>query len=570
MKSFLNTIRKIPALVFISVFVVFILDLVNAAINIIRAAAFHSIVPCVASTLSPVQKASVVSGSMLQIKFKQLLCIGLVCLFFTGCIKDVTPSDALTTETLTNTPEGLTNAINGAYALFKDHVPFNGTSDDNLMYLRQYFQLADFASDDIVCGQVTEDPFFSSFTQDHSPTQTNTRYFWYISYKIINDVNTVIEAAEKNPGPDATIEQLLGECYFLRAFCHFNLVRVFARPYTGNPAAAGIILRTSTSEDAIKARSTVEEVYQSIIADAEKSATLMAQPRGVQYASKEAAWALLSRVYLYKEDNQAAIDNATKVINSGRFTLSTSESYPTLFANAATNTETIFCIAFTGAEDYGKFGSIASMIYSDGNSGWGEEFATSSIRDVMSDEPNDIRWSYIVPSEDGDGNVEKLNGIEKYYISKFSFQGGSPTLSSPVMFRLAEMYLNRAEANVKLGKTAEALDDIDMIRSNRGLQGSLYDGTVPAGTTALDVVLKERRIELAFEGHRTYDVYRNKKSLDRTYWGYHLPGLKETDINLDETPAGYPNMITESTDPRIIYYIPIDEIQTNTLCTQNE
>jgi hypothetical protein len=71
--------------------------------------------------------------------------------------------------------------------------------------------------------QVTEDPFFYSFSQGHTPTQTNTRYFWYISYKIINDVNTVIEAAEKNPAPDATIQQLLGECYFLRAFCNFNL-----------------------------------------------------------------------------------------------------------------------------------------------------------------------------------------------------------------------------------------------------------------------------------------------------------------------------------------------------------
>jgi hypothetical protein len=51
----------------------------------------------------------------------------------------VAPSDAITTETLTSTTEGLTNAVNGAYALFKDHVEFNGTADDNNMYLRQYF-----------------------------------------------------------------------------------------------------------------------------------------------------------------------------------------------------------------------------------------------------------------------------------------------------------------------------------------------------------------------------------------------------------------------------------------------
>jgi hypothetical protein len=108
-----------------------------------------------------------------------------------------------------------------------------------------------------------------------------------------------------------------------------------------------------------------------------------------------------------------------------------------------------------------------------------------------------------------------------------------------------------------------------MVRQNRGLENSLYNGVVPAGKTALETVLKERRIELAFEGHRNYDVYRNKQDLNRTYWGYHLPGLKESDINLSVNPTNYANMITKWDNNRIIYYIPIDEIQTNKLCGQN-
>ena len=87
-------------------------------------------------------------------------------------LKMLTPSDAITTEVLTGSTDGLTKAVNGAYALFKDHVTFNGTSDDNLMYLRQYFQMSDFASDDFVCAQVTEDPLFLSFTLG-SYTDTN-------------------------------------------------------------------------------------------------------------------------------------------------------------------------------------------------------------------------------------------------------------------------------------------------------------------------------------------------------------------------------------------------------------
>ncbi|MFT3947412.1 MAG: RagB/SusD family nutrient uptake outer membrane protein [Agriterribacter sp.] len=487
-----------------------------------------------------------------------------------SCKKDILPSDALTSETIVQTADGLTNAVNGAYSLFKDHLPFNGTSDDNLMYLRQYFQLSDFASDDIVCGQKTEDPLFYSFTLDHSPTQTNTRYFWYVSYKIINDVNTVIEAGEKITDPDAATQQMIGECYFLRAFAHFNLVRIFAKPYSIDPSAPGIILRTSTADDAQKARATVAEVYESVIADAEKAATLMTQSRGPQYASQNAAWALLSRVYLYKEDNDKAIEYATKVIDSGNYSLATADTYPSLFANAQTASETIFCIAFTTIDDYGKFGSIASMIYSNGNSGWGEEFATKSIRTLMDKEPDDIRWSYIIPSKDDNGEIKKLNGIDIYYISKFSGQGGSPTLSSPVMFRLAEMYLNRAEAEAKLNQTDKALNDVDEIRKSRGLENALYNGTVPSGSTALDVVLNERRIELAFEGHRTFDVYRNKRSMSRTYWGYHIPGLKETDIDPVVDPVNYPNTLINWDNNRIIYYIPVDEIQTNKLCAQND
>ena len=60
---------------------------------------------------------------------------------------NVNPSDAISTGTITTTTDGLTNALNGAYALLKDHIEFNGTVDANNMYLRQFYHLSDFASD---------------------------------------------------------------------------------------------------------------------------------------------------------------------------------------------------------------------------------------------------------------------------------------------------------------------------------------------------------------------------------------------------------------------------------------
>ena len=138
------------------------------------------------------------------------------------------------------------------------------------------------------------------------------------------------------------------------------------------------------------------------------------------------------------------------------------------------------------------------------------------------------------------------------------------------MFRLSEMYLNRAEAQAKLSNNGAALDDVDMIRKNRGLENSLYNKVLPSGYTALDVVLEERRIEMAFEGQRTYDIYRNKRAMNKAYWGYHLAGLKETDIDLTKTPTGYANLSVNYTNPRIIYYVPIDEVLSNNLAAQNQ
>jgi starch-binding outer membrane protein, SusD/RagB family len=81
-------------------------------------------------------------------------------------------------------------------------------------------------------------------------------------------------------------------------------------------------------------------------------------------------------------------------------------------------------------------------------------------------------------------------------------------------------------------------------------------GNLQGAATVLDAVLQERRLELAYEGHRAFDVYRNKKSMNRSFPGVHLPEGQTTQI------INYDN-------PRIIYYIPQDEIFANPICEQN-
>ncbi len=488
-----------------------------------------------------------------------------------SCKMDFYPTDQMTSEAIANSPDGIKNVTNGNYALLKDGLEFNGFVDDNNCYVRQYFQMSDFSSDDVVCGQKTEDPFFYSFTYTHSPDQSNIRFFWYVSYKIINGANTVIEIIERKGDLTEMDKQLLGENYFLRAFAHFNLLKFFAKPYThGNPSSnLGVIIRETTSEDGKKARATVKECYDFIENDLIKSADLMNTSRGKEFASKEAAWALLSRLYLYKEDNANSIIYADKVINSGNFTLDNELSYPSLFPNAISSNEVIFLVAFTPADNRGKFGSIASMYYSDGNSGWGEEFASPSLQELMANHREDVRWSYIDTLYKEDGvSIQKKNGLEIFWVLKFSNQNDDPNLSSPVFLRLSEMYLNKAEAYAKQSNPTLAFENVNEIRKNRGLAGSLITD-VPAGKTLLDVVLDERRIEFAFEGHRTTDLFRNKKDIERNYWGYHIPGLTIADINLNTVPSGYSNLVINWNSDRNIYYIPSNEILANELCIQN-
>jgi len=107
------------------------------------------------------------------------------------------------------------------------------------------------------------------------------------------------------------------------------------------------------------------------------------------------------------------------------------------------------------------------------------------------------------------------------FVNKFSYQDGNPMLSSPVLCRWAEVILNRAEAYAKTGKDAQALDDVNVIRDRAGIPaaGMFAVGNLHGYDNVTNVVLDERRMELAFEGHRTFDVYRNKLNMDRQYPG---------------------------------------------------
>ena len=134
--------------------------------------------------------------------------------------------------------------------------------------------------------------------------------------------------------------------------------------------------------------------------------------------------------------------------------------------------------------------------------------------------------------------------IPMVFVNKFSYQDGSPMLSSPVLCRWAEVILNRAEAYARSGKDAQALDDVNVIRTRAGIPaaGMFAAGNMHGYTSAFDVVMDERRMELAFEGHRHFDMCRNKLKMDRRYAG-----------------AQPFKIVDPTTEPHIIYPIPNNE-----------
>jgi hypothetical protein len=498
--------------------------------------------------------------------------------YLSSCELDVIPSDALTGSQIRNTSDGLISLVNGGYAQFKDYPDANSS---NNWYLRQYYHLSDFGGDDIVCGYKTEDDLINSFRyKDRASEKSNINSFWEVSYKIIYGANVAIQMADEK-GSDPLTDQLKGECYFLRAFATHNLVRLFAKPYSSdNSSSPGVILRESATDGAPKARATLAETYDYILSSLKTAAALMSEEipeardnRG--FASKYSAWALLSRIYLYMGDYENTIAYADSLINSGKYSLESADSYPTYFANAANGSETIWCIPFLAVDDK-REASVASMIFN-GASCWGEEGASPSILDAMGFGTEmmdvDVRWSYIETTSPG-----LKNGVNIYYISKFSGQDGSPTLSSPVMIRLAEMYLNRAEAFANLsGNLSEALADVNEIRTYRmlvpdggDLNDYLYDAVRDDITenNILDIVLKERRIELAFEGQRIFDILRNGQNLVRNYWGYHLDSYNGIPSG-SEPGLDAAGVVIPADDPSMIYPMPESELSTNKLCVPN-
>ncbi|PUZ28651.1 hypothetical protein DCC81_03980 [Chitinophaga parva] len=396
------------------------------------------------------------------------------------------------------------------------------------------------------------DAFF--FQNSNVATLGGSYGFYQGCYQLITSVNLVLDHTRDFDTHALTDEQhdrynyVIGENLFIRALAYFNLVRVYGKPfYLDGGAGTGVGLKKTGDINDKPSPSSVKEVYEFIINDLKTAAQLMKAPvaKTNSFANTGAAWGLLSRVYLYMGGspanpdaamNKLAVAYADSVIeeSNGKYALLQGAAYQQMFADdedgnlgrsdPSGNKEIIFAINNTSLT-YGS--QIGQMYHHDPIYGVGATFKPSA--DLMGRfKAGDVRGTFFkVNSSSGFNETTKWLCINYYTGTK---------APAPVL-RLAEMYLNRAEANAKLGNVMDAKADLKVIHVRAGLPATDVDDI--SNANLLDAILLERRLELAFEGHLAFDYFRN--------------GLPMTRIAADNNGTA---VTIQADDPKVVLTVP--------------
>lgn len=338
-------------------------------------------------------------------------------------------------------------------------------------------------------------------------TASSTSSLWSYAYYTISWANNIINNIDGMS--EANVSQqdwdnLKAEALFMRALCHFDLVITYAQPYTSDSLSLGVPVVLVT-ENGQPARNKVNEVYKQVVSDLTAAEKLISNnfsrsdaSDAAAMVSKQAIQALLSRVYLYMGKWQKSADYATLVINSGKYSLVSGDDYLNMWSAqvAPKGGEIIFEVFGSNKNEYWDESGWTHLPYITGMGEEGSEdiCATSDLFNLF--EASDIRTKLFYKNEN-DNMVNKYHGKE----------GGIPRQVNVPVLRLAEMYLNRAEAILNGASIAgvTARGDLEAIATKRG-------ATVPAQIN----VFEERRKELFFEGHIVYDYARTGTALVRT------------------------------------------------------
>ena len=481
-----------------------------------------------------------------------LIAIALLGFSFSSCsdFLEQNPQTDLSENDFYKTADDILSAVNGVYSSLQEGDIYGN-----------WYVFGEIPSDNPrnqLSGSVTTQNEFDQFYIDTQNSMIAN--FWKAAYKVINRTNTVLGRIDGIEINTELANRYKLECKFIRALMYFNLVRV----YGDVPL---VLKEISISESYDILREPKENVYNQIIADLKE-----AQDLPVSYSTAEdgratqgAAKALLANVYMTLHKYAEAETILAEIINSGRYSLLENtpgslniDGYKNVFSPVNHNSkEGIFEIQFLKG-GYGE-GSNYANNFAPENSGTnvvavggtgGNNIPEMDIYNAY--EEGDLRRDFSMSLGYYD-NRKNNEWVESRYVCKFMdvpYQNNDASNNYPVI-RYADVILMYAEALNQNGKTAEACKYLNMTR-RRGF-GYQTTETSPVDLQTTDkaqfalMVEQERRVELAFENHRWFDLIRTGRAVEV---------MRSKGFSLNET--------------NLICPIPQKQIDVNPKLTQND
>lgn len=458
---------------------------------------------------------------------------------FNACddeLNDLQPFTEGNPDTFFNTPAAFQNGVDGIYRQLWLYYSSPGSGLQGI---------PDIISDNVIQAQTGRRSNDNYHDLRYVPSTLGAiPLYWSEAYEAVNVANLVIGQIDNlNDGPEKN--NILGQALAARAWAHFDLARLFGKIPTqsgdANGSLGAVYLKVEDGDTgdpfAQPARETVGSNYIEIIQDLERASTLIDDNNGEGRLNKNGVYALLSRVYLYNGEYQKVINAANEVTTP----LATAAELPDVYTDA-TNAGIVIEL------------SINTTSESNGNN-VGVLYSQSSSSATISEYALDFDFFNSIDANDARRDILQFVGTNQgndyNAIKKFLGEAGQVNGRVDVkVLRAAEVLLNKAEAQFELGLGTQALATLDQLRNERFT--SFTGGET--GTALEDAIQFNRRVELACEGHRFFDLKRRGESMTRN--------ATAGDI-IDGTGTAPEAPILAAGDFRFQFPIPTAEINAN-------
>lgn len=473
-----------------------------------------------------------------------------------GCQKkelDLYPYNQIETTQAFNTQADVTLAVNGMY---------HGIRNSGSYYVGTWNIIADVLADNLVLnqqGRLSQRTYFEWRYNGNAP------YGLFAGgYTIVRRANAILENIDKFPAGTFR-DNAKGEALAVRAMTYFDMSRVFSKAYVNASASDMTLPYVTTTDPTIKpGMESVKDFYGKVVADLTQAATLVGTSNGIYHFNKASVNAILSRVLLYKGDYAGVIAAANAAVGATP-NVADIATFPTIWTDAS-NTGVLFKIRNTAVDNVNTPGVnywqiVGGQIKSEYNVDYGfyQQFADNDVRKsayIYTGSFNGVNYNHVIKWA-GRGNATATTpaAVVNGYLTGQQGLGAAGVLDGKVI-RTAEVLLNRAEASYRNSDEASALNDLRLLKRNR------YTGYVDetfSGQALLDEILRQRRLELAFEGDRFWDLKRRNAPVQRTNAGDRADGSGAAPV-FQSLNAG---------DYKFLLPIPQSEINFNGNITQN-